>query len=115
MARKLVVTNAFSINMLAFNEPHAQLGFFRITIEEARTMLNHAPWSSAIGHAETAKVVSATLGTEVPMNRVNVVLKNDSEEETELLIAQYVGPRLAEGALTLPEGARIDWFHVFRI
>lgn len=113
--RKLVVTNAFSINMIAPSASDAQLGFFRISLEDAQGMISRAPWSSAIGHAETAKVVSETLGTEIPMNRATVTLRNDSEEETELLIAQYVGPRLAEGATSLPEGARIDWFHVFNI
>lgn len=104
MERKLVVVHAFSINMLHPSTSNIQLMFSRITLDDAKGMISRAPWSSAIGHAETAKVVSATLGTEVPMNRANVVL----QEETELLVAQYSGPRLPEGATSLPEGARIE-------
>ena len=113
--RKLIVVNAFSINMIHSNVSNTQLMFSRISLDDAKGMISRAPWSSAIGHAETAKVVSVTLGTEVPMNRATVTLRNDSEEETELLVAQYVGPRLPEGATELPAGSTIQWFHVFNI
>ena len=63
---------------------------------------------SCIGHADTANVVSSLLGVYVPSNRVSVNLKKGDE----LIVAQYSGPRLAEGATTLPEGATIKWFLV---
>jgi len=60
---------------------------------------------SAIGHADTAKIVGNILGVEVAMNRINVSLNLD----TELYIAQVVGGRLPEGCTSLPEGVTIKF------
>jgi hypothetical protein len=38
-------------------------------------------------------------------NRVNVSLKPGDAA----IVGQYIGPRLPEGATTLPEGATIKW------
>jgi len=62
-------------------------------------------FTSAIGHADTAKIVSNILGVEVAMNRISVSLTS----ETELFIAQVVGGRLPEGCTTLPEGVSIKF------
>lgn len=62
-------------------------------------------WTSCVGHASTAAVFSDTLGIEVPHNRVNVNLTPGDA----LIVGQYTGPRLEEGATTLPEGAVIKW------
>lgn len=64
---------------------------------------------SAVGHADTAAVISGILGVTVPVNRVSVKL---APGEDSAIIAQYAGPRLPEGATRLPEGAKIDWFFV---
>ena len=58
---------------------------------------------SAIGHADTAAVVSGILGREFAANRVDVHLDNGDS----VIIAQVVGGRLPEGATTLPEGTRL--------
>lgn len=63
---------------------------------------------SAVGHADTARIFSDTLKTDVGENRCSITLSKDIE----LLVGQYSGPRLPEGATTLPEGATIKWFHV---
>lgn len=63
---------------------------------------------SAIGHQDTAKVVSDILGFEVKPNRVSIKLN----ENDVLYVAQYTGPRLPEGATTLPEGAILEFFEV---
>jgi hypothetical protein len=60
---------------------------------------------SAVGHADTAKVFSSVLGTDVPMARVTVSL----EAGDRILVGQYSGPRLPEGATSLPQGASLKW------
>jgi len=63
---------------------------------------------SAVGHADTAAVLSDLLGFEVPMNRDFVRL----DEDTELYVAQLIGGRLPEGSTALPEGFRFKFFRV---
>jgi hypothetical protein len=63
---------------------------------------------SCIGHADTAKVLSSILEMDIPTNRVTVQLR----ENERCIVAQYIGPRLPEGAISLPEGAEIRFFHV---
>jgi hypothetical protein len=62
---------------------------------------------SAVGHADTAAVISAMVGAEVPMARVNVPTLQDGDAH---YLALYQGPRLPEGATTLPEGASLSFF-----
>lgn len=97
-----ILTNAFSLSML----PMEAMNFVRvrkITPDEIPTDVE-----SAIGHQDTAKVVSSMLGFEVKPNRVNVKLT----ESDVLYVAQYTGPRLPEGATTLPEGAHFEFYEV---
>lgn len=63
---------------------------------------------SAVGHADTAAVFSAALSLPVPVNRQTVALGAGSLA----IVGQYAGPRLPEGATTLPEGATIKWLAV---
>lgn len=60
---------------------------------------------SVIGHADTARIVSDILGVELPANRATVKL----EKGEKMIVAQYSGPRLPEGATSLPEGAKIEF------
>jgi len=97
---KKFLTNAFSIQMLS---GPATVRFDEIAPEEIP-----ADVISAVGHADTAAVLTNILGFEVPMNRINVTL----DENTELFVAQLVGGRLPEGATTLPEGFKFKFFRV---
>lgn len=63
---------------------------------------------SAIGHADTAAILSDMLGRKIEHNRVNVSLSRD----TVLYVAQVTGGRLPEGATTLPEGIEIRFYRV---
>jgi hypothetical protein len=63
---------------------------------------------SVIGHVDTAIIVSGLLGVALPMNRKSVKL--DYGES--MIIAQYYGPRLPEGATKLPDGAEIRFIMV---
>ena len=96
--------NAFSANMLA--EFPATIRFEELTLERAKTLALGT--ISAVGHADTAAVFSAVLGVCVPVNRATVALKAGERA----LLGQYSGPRLPEGATSLPEGATIKWLLV---
>ncbi|MFW6030102.1 MAG: STIV orfB116 family protein [Halanaerobiales bacterium] len=65
-------------------------------------------FTSAIGHQDTANVVSSILGITIPCNRINISLNQGDV----LIVAQVVGGRLPEGAITLPDGFRLQFFRV---
>ena len=97
---KKYLVNAFSIQMLKKG------GLVRF--EEIDTTEVPADVVSAVGHADTAVVLSNMLGFEVPMNRINISL----DENTELYVAQLIGGRLPEGSTTLPEGFAFKFYRV---
>lgn len=99
----MLLLNAFSLNMLNGN---ADVIVREVTQEVAASLA--ADCISAVGHADTAAVSSHVLGVEIPCNRATVALK----EGDIALVGQYSGPRLPEGATTLPEGAAIKWLVV---
>ena len=63
---------------------------------------------SVYGHAQSAPLVAAEIGREVELNRVSLHLTEDDE----LFLAQYDGPRLEEGAISLPEGAKFKYARI---
>ena len=94
----MYISNAFSLSMIA---PRAHIDVSPLTAEEVAVL----PLESAIGHADTAKVVGGLIGVDLSANRANVFLKPGEK----MVVAQYIGPRLPEGATQLPEGARIEF------
>lgn len=98
------VTNAFSLNMLA--EMPASIKVEEVGRDAAAALAAQAV--SAVGHADTAAVFSSVLGVPVPANRATVSLAKGDR----VLVGQYRGPRLPEGATQLPEGATIQWIVV---
>lgn len=94
------LTNAFSIQMLS--------GPATVRFDEIDATEVPADVVSAIGHADTAAVLTNMLGFPVPMNRINVTI----DENTELYVAQLVGGRLPEGSTTLPEGFSFKFYRV---
>ena len=91
----MVLLNAFHLNMF---DPSTCFPIFReISVEDVKTY----QLESAIGHADTARILSGIfLGKEIPTNRVTISLNPGDCINR----AQYIGPRLPEGA-TLPPGA----------
>lgn len=83
----------------------AQPHFEELTLDEVCVMLRADEWTSAVGHADTAAIFADALGMQVPCARVTVSLRKGDVA----IIGQYRGPRLPEGASTLPEGATIQW------
>ena len=97
---KRFLTNAFSIQML-------QKGGV-VRFEEIDATDIPSDVVSAVGHADTAAVLTNMLGFPVPMNRAFVTL----DKNTELYVAQLVGGRLPEGVTTLPEGFSFKFYRV---
>ena len=104
MANRLLLANAFSLNMLGSFPASVEVE--AIGLPRARELAREA--QSVVGHADTAAVFSSELGLEVPANRATVQLAPGDE----LVVGQYRGPRLPEGATELPEGASITWLLV---
>ena len=93
----MYLCNAFSLQMVSKFPVNVQIN----EVSSADVIEIRDQLISAIGHADTAAVLSSLLGFPVPTARVNVSLKSGDE----IVVAQYVGGRLPEGATVLPEGA----------
>mgnify|MGYP001028647096 CR=1 FL=1 len=90
--KETFLLNAFSLQML---KGDATVRFTEVdSLPEGLT--------SAIGHADTARVLG------VPMNRVNVTLQKGDVA----YVAQLQGGRLPEGSTTLPEGFTFKYVKV---
>lgn len=98
------ISNAFSIQMLTGG---ATVNFAPVTAEYVARKLQ-AEFESYVGHPDLAAVISDITGIEIPVNRTSLTLTDDDV----LIVAQYRGPRLAEGTTKLPEGATIEFWKV---
>ncbi len=95
--------NAFSLQMLDTTVSTD----IRVTPVDASVVAS-LDFISAIGHPDTAIVVSNILGKDVVCNRTSVALtKGDT-----LYVAQIVGGRLPVGATTLPYGFKLVFLKV---
>jgi hypothetical protein len=103
----LYVTNAFSINMLPQTN-FCVVDFHKLTTEEARELLASKPFRSYIGHPDIANIASQILGVQLEVNRETLTLQEDDK----VLVIQYRGTRLPEGATQLPEGTQIEFWLV---
>ncbi len=100
------IGNAFSLGMLdCLADGRVNVECEQVSLDEARAFVAAHDPASCVGHEDTARLFSALLGVAVPMNRVSTSLVPGDV----LLAGQYNGPRLPEGATSLPEGARIRW------
>lgn len=97
----VIISNAFSLNML---NRSCRIDAERIDLQQARALSASA--RSAVGHAETAAVFTNLLGHPVAHHRQSLTW--DGTEP--MLVGQYQGPRLPEGATSLPDGAVIVWW-----
>lgn len=118
---KLILCNSFSLNMLSLQA--YRLAFVPIATPAAvnlvRNSMARGEFSVAIGHENTARLVASELCPGVPdcaddwakvaRTRPTVVFG----PATTLLVAQYSGPRLPEGATSLPVGAVIRYWQVY--
>lgn len=98
----IYVTNAFSINMLS---GPCTVQFTPVRRAVAQEFLVDG-YQGAIGHQDTAALVETDLGVSGLFNRTTLQVGPGDT----VLVAQYRGPRLPEGATTLPEGAVIEYW-----
>lgn len=98
----MIITNSFSINMLS--NLNSTVKFTEIDRAIAAYYLKDN-CTSAVGHKDTAAVLSSDIGVEIVPNRIDVKL----DPGTFFIVGQYIGPRLDEGCTTLPDGANIKW------
>ena len=106
----ICICNSFSLSMLPEWVAEGQVKFKRLTLDEARNWVSNWGYISAVGHADVAAIYSQQLGVYIPVNRLKAGFAPGITEE--ILVGQYTGPRLPEGATTLPEGAEIQWILV---
>ena len=90
--KEVYLLNAFSLQML---EGNATVKFTEVP-ELPKGL------TSAVGHADTARVLG------VEMNRINVTLRKGDVA----YVAQLQGGRLPEGSTTLPEGFSFKFIKV---
>jgi len=104
----LYISNSFSLNMLNRNGiPKVPVAVSTQQVKEIIKIKTSekSPLISAIGHEDIAKIVSNILNINIPYNRISIKL----EDEDNLIVAQYTGPRLPEGTTKLPENAKIEF------
>lgn len=104
------IGNAFSLNMLSgvVAGEAAIIEVIPLSLEEARVWVADNEPRSCVGHEPTALLMSQLLKQEVAFARETVKLSHGDR----MLVGQYSGPRLAEGATDLPLGATIRWMLV---
>jgi len=106
MGIKVVLANAFSLNML--DEPKSIVLVKDITESQAKRLLTQRiGFISAVGHKSTADLLSKRLHLNVQPNRIMVKL----DESTLLVIAQVM-KRLPEGTILTKEELKqvpIQW------
>lgn len=109
---KQYVGNAFSLNMLnesVFYHGDCNIVVAQMDHEDASEFVANPDVESVVGHADVAAIMSADLfGAPIRVNRTTASLNKGDK----LLVGQYSGPRLPEGATKLPEDAVIRWMLV---
>jgi len=103
---RTILSNAFSLQMLDL-QGTSSVQVTPLTLDEVRQILKKG-FISAVGHQDTATVLSDMLGLDVPCNRINVHLTPDDV----LVVAQLVGGRLPEGSTKLPDGFSFQFVKV---
>jgi len=105
----LYVVNAFSFNMLPEDVEAVCIKAVKLDEKEAGNLLVSNEFVSAVGHEDTANILSKLLGVKIPFNRIDVKL---DVKKDELLLVQYIGPRLQAGATELPECTRFNFYYI---
>lgn len=104
----LYISNAFSLSMLA--NVFARLETYPVNpafaVQQAQNQ--GLAVKSCVGHSDIAQIISKDCEYPVTVNRESIKL----QRQDHLLVAQYSGPRLPEGATSLPEGAAITYIMV---
>ena len=110
---KIYICNAFSLSMLDREKQtkNPVVKIVPLELEDVKTILQDVEVIAAVGHMNTAQIIAEKLG--VPVENVYDRKTIKLEDQAGCIVAQYVGPRLPEGATSLPDGATIEWWGVF--
>lgn len=93
--KKIIIANAFSINML--KDDIKLVKFIKLKdLKKVKDLFKDREIINAIGHKSTMNLVNKLLGLNLEPNRIEVKL--DNNEESFLLVFQ-VGIRLEEGRI----------------
>lgn len=103
----LYISNGFSLNMLSLLTQTSIL-VTPLSDYEVKNLLLAIPAISIVGHENTSIIMSDLLHFPIACNRQTVKLGPGDI----LIVGQYTGPRLTEGAIELPDGASITWLKV---
>jgi hypothetical protein len=90
--KKVIIANAFSLQMVPYEDALVRIRKIK-NIEEIKQLLQTTPFTSAIGHETTARVLSKLLSINISTNRVSVTL----EPGVVLIVFQLLGGRLPTG------------------
>ena len=109
---RTILVNAFSLNMVK-PEMLSRVRMVSTTYIGDDTFdvagIKHKLNLQAVGHKETANLLTEKLGQPVGCTRSTLTLGEDDV----LIVAQYRGPRLELGVTSLPEGATIEFVAVY--
>ena len=98
-----IISNAFSFNMIS--RPAGVIRYEEISAEDVKPTLGD-DFVNACGHS--CELINDMTGLTLEKNRIN----NSLEPGDTLVVCQYVGPRLEEGATSLPPGAKMRFLKV---
>lgn len=102
----LYLGNAFSLQMVDTAQKNL-VSIIPLNKDDFKKELEGG-FTSAVGHADTAAVLTNELDMQIDTNRIFVSLKKGDT----LLVAQLTGGRLPEGTTTLPDGFRFSYLKV---
>jgi hypothetical protein len=93
------------------NASSGNLRFTNVSVAFVRDFIKSpfATFTNCIGHPDTDAIVKGIIGMDYASGSRITVTMNPSDE---MVVAQYSGPRLPEGATKLPEGASIKFVHL---
>jgi len=105
----LYILNTLVVPVNFAQHPNITVTFKRVTVEEARALLNSNPnFVSAVGHEATAQLLTKLLGVQIPFNRISVYLKPGDR-----CLHFFLRSRLPEGrVLTEDELQKLDFWLV---
>ncbi len=71
----LYILNTLIVPVDFQNKQEYVVSLLKIDLEKARKIVREMPFTSAVGHEATAKVLSELLGVEIPFNRIAVRMR----------------------------------------
>lgn len=84
---------------------------FKAFLEYQQKRGIEVPIESAVYSPELAKLLGDQLGISLPVCQDSAPRPRvRSQDKVRLLVGEYIGPPLPEGATELPEGAHIEWW-----